>query len=69
MPRPNSHDKKNVDLDFILDEYLSKLEQKFVAQTYQLQTITDNAASCLFLLDQKCHATYLNPSAQKVTGY
>lgn len=39
---------------------------------YQLQlmrTITDNAASCLFMLDKFGAPTFMNPAAKAVTGY
>lgn len=31
--------------------------------------ITDNAASCLFMMDKKGHPTFMNPAAKEVTGY
>ncbi|MEO8033277.1 MAG: ATP-binding protein [Acidobacteriota bacterium] len=33
------------------------------------RTIAENAASCLLMLDDRGRATYVNPSALKVTGY
>ena len=33
------------------------------------RTITDNAASCLFLIDAAGHPTFMNPAAEAVTGY
>lgn len=60
---------KAKNLDAFLEEYTSKLEQKFVSQSKQLQTITNNASSCLFLIDMKGRPTYMNPAAIKVTGY
>jgi PAS domain S-box-containing protein len=57
------------DANAMLEDYMSKLEQKVFDQTHQLKVITDNASSCLFLLDQNGCATYMNPAAQKVTGY
>lgn len=40
-------------------QYLNKLTQ----------VITENAASCLFMMDERGYATYMNPSAEKITGY
>lgn len=59
----------NSNLDTLLEEYLSKLEQKYVNQSHQLQAITDNATSCLFMIDVKGYPTFMNPSAVKTTGY
>ncbi len=56
-------------MDTILEEYTSKLEQKVVAQSQQLKTITDNATSCLFMIDVNGRPTFMNPSAEHVTGY
>jgi PAS domain S-box-containing protein len=39
---------------------------------YQLQVtkaITDNAASCLFMMDARGHPTFMNLAAERVTGY
>jgi len=33
------------------------------------KTITDNAASCLFMMDKQGHTTFMNPAAEQVTGY
>jgi PAS domain S-box-containing protein len=33
------------------------------------RTITDNAASCLFLIDETGRPTFMNPAAEAVTGY
>jgi PAS domain S-box-containing protein len=33
------------------------------------ETITDNAASCLFMMDSNGHPTFMNPAAKRVTGY
>ncbi|MBA3724099.1 MAG: PAS domain-containing sensor histidine kinase [Candidatus Levybacteria bacterium] len=60
---------KSKDLDILLEEYMSKLEQKVVSQTQQLKTITDNAASCLFMLDMNGLPTFMNPAAEQATGY
>ena len=34
-----------------------------------IKTITDNAASCLFMMDKQGHPTFMNPAAEAVTGY
>ncbi len=60
---------KSKNLDTLLEEYTSKLEQKVVSQTQQLKTITDNAASCLFMIDTQGRPTFMNPSAERITGY
>ncbi len=61
--------KKKDNLDTLLEEYMSKLEQRVVAQTQQLKTITDNATSCLFMIDLEGKPTFMNPAAEKTTGY
>jgi PAS domain S-box-containing protein len=33
------------------------------------RTITDNAASCLFMMDEQGHPTFMNPAAEIATGY
>lgn len=60
---------KDDTLDTLLEEYMSKLEQKVVSQTQQLKTITDNATSCLFMIDKQGRTTFMNPAAKNVTGY
>ena len=42
------------------------------ALRYQSQlnkTITDNADSCLFMMDERGHPTFMNPAAEATTGY
>ena len=65
----HSDTSSSKNLDTLLEEYMSKLEQKVVTQTQQLKTITDNASSCLFMLDKKGVPTFMNPSAEHTTGY
>lgn len=60
---------KSEHFDTLLEEYMSKLEQKIVSQTHQFKTITDNATSCLFMIDKKGKTSFMNPAAEKVTGY
>jgi PAS domain S-box-containing protein len=68
-PMPKRRASEAPSIDTMLEEYLSKLEQKVLTQTMQLQAITDNASSCLFLIDDLGRATFMNPSAQRITGY
>lgn len=67
--KKNETAKMESSINTFIEEYASKLEQKFVTQSHQLQTITDNAASCLFLLDAIGRPTFMNPAAEKITGY
>lgn len=46
-----------------------ELESKLQAQLNLTKTITDNAASCLFMMDNKGYPTFMNPAAEKLTGY
>jgi PAS domain S-box-containing protein len=38
-------------------------------QSQLTKTITDNAASCLFMMDRQSHPTFMNPAAEAVTGF
>src|SRR5689334_21488660 len=67
--RPTSHQPDRLPHLDAVEEYVSKLEQRFFAQTAQLKTITDSATSCLVLIDTQGRATYMNPSAVRATGY
>jgi PAS domain S-box-containing protein len=44
-------------------------EESLNYQRQLLQTITDNAASCLFMMNKDGHPTFMNPAAEKLTGY
>ncbi|HET9238329.1 MAG TPA: PAS domain S-box protein [Oligoflexus sp.] len=44
-------------------------EESMKNQRQILQTITDNAASCLFMMDSQGHPTFMNPAARRLTGY
>ncbi|MBT6228255.1 MAG: PAS domain S-box protein, partial [Candidatus Scalindua sp.] len=46
-----------------------KTEQELTRQLLLNKTITDNAASCLFMMDKQGRSTFMNPAAIKVTGY
>lgn len=51
---------------------LQELARAFLELRYQSEltkTITDNAASCLFMMDERGHPTFMNPAAEVVTGY
>ncbi|MCW8925717.1 MAG: PAS domain-containing protein, partial [Xanthomonadales bacterium] len=44
--------------------------QAALQRQYQLnKIITDNAASCLFMTDEAGHTTFMNPAAERITGY
>lgn len=44
-------------------------EKAFKDQLHLVKTITDNAASCLFMMDEEGYPTFMNPAAMNVTGY
>jgi PAS domain S-box-containing protein len=46
-----------------------RAEQAFQEQHELLRVLTDNAASCLCLIDAGGRATYVNPAFEAVTGY
>jgi PAS domain S-box-containing protein len=45
------------------------MEEELRYQNQLNKTITDNAASCLFMMDGRGHPTFMNPAAEAVTGY
>ena len=56
----------------VVERQAEELERANLALQYQSQlnrTITDNAASCLFMMDERGHPTFMNPAAVEVTGY
>ncbi|HET7437530.1 MAG TPA: PAS domain S-box protein, partial [Thermoanaerobaculia bacterium] len=56
----------------IVERQADELERANLALLDQGQlnkAITDNAASCLFMLDEECRVTFMNPAAERVTGY
>jgi PAS domain S-box-containing protein len=56
----------------IVERQADELERANLALLDQMvlnKTITDNAASCLFMMDENGHATFMNPAAEEVTGY
>lgn len=44
-------------------------EEALERQLLLTKTITDNAASCLFMMNRFGHPTYMNPIAEEVTGF
>lgn len=44
-------------------------EEALKAQSELTQIITDNATTSLFIKDEKQHCTFMNPAAEKMTGY
>jgi PAS domain S-box-containing protein len=55
-----------------LEARTAELERALVALRYQSEltrTLTENAASCLLMLDEEGHATYMNPAAIAETRY
>lgn len=51
----------------ISDRKAAEIELRYQANL--TKTITDNAASCLFMMDKKGHPTFMNPAAMELTGY
>ena len=69
-PRFDSHGNFIGYVGIVLDIHEQKLaEAELLYQNSLTQTITDNAASCLFMMDKKGHPTFMNPAAKLVTGY
>jgi PAS domain S-box-containing protein len=44
-------------------------EQALASQLQLTKAITDNATSALFIMDDKQQCTFMNPAAEKLTGY
>lgn len=44
-------------------------EAALTYQSHLTRTITDNAASCLFMMDKRGHPTFMNPAARELIGY
>jgi two-component system CheB/CheR fusion protein len=53
----------------VAEEEVKTSEQRLRSQQQILQTITDNAASCLFMMDRNGHPTFMNQAARRLTGY
>ena len=56
----------------IVERQAEELERANLALVDQIvvnKTITDNAASCLFMMDEHGRPTFMNPAAEEVTGY
>jgi PAS domain S-box-containing protein len=57
-------------LGLLLSIHKRQQARKELGRQLQLtKTITDNAASCLFMMDVTGCPTFMNPAAEKVTGY
>jgi PAS domain S-box-containing protein len=55
-----------------IEEQRAEGERNVAEMKYQVllnKTITDNAASCLFMLDERGHPTFMNAAAERVTGF
>ena len=53
-----------------VDVHESRLaRERLIASEHLLKTITDNTASSLFMMDRQGHPTFMNPAAEKLTGY
>jgi PAS domain S-box-containing protein len=48
---------------------LREREERSRAQARQLEAITQNATLALFVMDEHQHCTYMNPAAERLTGY
>jgi PAS domain S-box-containing protein len=50
---------------------MSRQETLFGAAHYrrQLETVTNNATLALFIMDERQHCTYMNPAAERLTGF
>jgi len=46
-----------------------KVEDKLASQNVLINTITNNTQQALFLMDSRQHCTYMNPAAEKMTGF
>ncbi|HXH76772.1 MAG TPA: PAS domain S-box protein [Bacteriovoracaceae bacterium] len=69
---PIINEQGNIVAGVVIRHDISKakqLEADLRHQNHLTKTITDNAASCLFMMDKKGHPTFMNPAAMKVTGY
>lgn len=46
-----------------------RTEQELAVHQRLYQSITDNATTALFIMDEKQHCAFMNPAAEKLTGY
>jgi PAS domain S-box-containing protein len=63
-----------VTCSYIIEAYRNiefrKLSDKALEAQYELtQIITDNATAALFMMDKHGYCTFMNPAAEKMTGY
>lgn len=62
--------KLNYYYGVVVDIHDRKLaEEALSRQNYLTQTITDNATVAMFMMDKNGYCTFLNSSAEKLTGY
>lgn len=54
---------------FLANRRQLEVSENLKYQAYLNKTITENAASSLFMLDENGHPTFMNPAAEKLTGY
>jgi len=69
---PVKNDNGQVDYLLVVSVDITehKLAEAALQRQFQLnKTITDNAASCLFMINRDGCATFMNPAAEQVTGY
>ncbi|HWQ33549.1 MAG TPA: PAS domain S-box protein [Blastocatellia bacterium] len=46
-----------------------QIEERLARQLSLTQTITDNATAALFMMDRSGHCTFMNPAAERMTGF
>lgn len=65
-------EQRSLDLEALTKDLERRVEERTRALSeseQRFRTVTDNAASCLFVLDRSGHPTFINPAAMRVTGY
>ncbi len=65
-------EERRLDLEALtqnLEERIRERTEEYFNTEKLLKAITDNASSCLFMMDENGHPTFMNPSAMKLTGY
>lgn len=66
------HDEKGLEIypSFSVDlSPIRKAQENLRDQAELTKTVTDNAASSLFIMDINGHPTFMNPAAMELTGY
>lgn len=46
-----------------------RIEQQLVEQQRLYKTVTDNATTALFIMDEHQHCVFMNPAAERLTGF